>query len=112
MPGVATGVRLEGGNLEFWPNNYGAGNAAKVPGASDGAYDFGDARSGDGDYGSMQVHNSKAKHTIFAINKWASGGNADLGIGNSPGGNPDWTFTGAARNYSSKRLRVFVRLKP
>ena len=34
---------------------------------------------------------------------------ADLGIGNAPGANTDWTFSGNAKSYSSKRLRVYVR---
>ena len=37
------------------------------------------------------------------------GENADLGIGNSEGSTRDWTFTKNAGNYSSKRLRIYVR---
>jgi len=62
-------------------------------------------------YGSMQVHNHEAKQTIFAINHWREGGSADLGIGNRPRDNPDWTFSGSAGTYSYKRLRVLVHLK-
>ena len=29
-----TGTNLAGGNIEFWPNNYGPNNSAKVPNAS------------------------------------------------------------------------------
>jgi len=111
---VATGIGLDGGNIEFWPNNYGPTNAANVPGASASAFDFGDqiGQPVDG-YGCMQVHNSKATQTIFAINHWRDGaGGADLGIGNSPTGNPDWTFTRSAGSYSFKRLRVLVRPRP
>ena len=36
---------------------------------------------------------------------------ADLGIGNQPTGNPDWTFAGNAGSYQVKRLRVLVRCK-
>lgn len=107
---LTKGLRMEGGNIEFWPNNYGAGNGAKVPGASSNVYDFGDdpAPPTDG-YGSMQVHNGTAKETIFAINHWGMGSGADIGIGNSGGQHPDWTFSGNAANYSSKRLRIYVR---
>jgi sialate O-acetylesterase len=112
VPGVATGQRLEG-NLEFWPNNYGAGNGANVPGASASTYDFGDQPGAPASgYGSMQVHHAKGKQTVFAINKWNAGGSgADIGIGNSPAGNPDWTFTGSGKTYASKRLRIYVRLR-
>ena len=59
-------------------------------------------------YGSMQVHNFAAGQTLFAINHWVVGAGADLGIGNGPNAT-DWTFSGNAAMYSSKRLRVFVR---
>ena len=62
-------------------------------------------------YGSMQVHNSAAGQTLFAINHWNVGATADIGIGNSTGQTRDWTFTGNAGSYSSKRLRVYVRAK-
>jgi hypothetical protein len=107
---VAPGAFAEGGNIEFWPNNYAAPNSAKVPGASDGSFDFGDQPTDPRDgYGCMQVHNYGAKQTVFAINHWREGGRAEMGIGNSPGQNPDWTFTGNAGSYVMKRLRVFVR---
>ena len=109
---LAAGVGLDGGNIEFWPNNYGPANGANIPGASGTAFDFGDQIGDPVDgYGCMQVHNYKAAQTIFALNHWRDGGNADLGIGNSPAGNPDWTFTRSAGSYSFKRLRVLVRPK-
>lgn len=112
-PGITTGERLGAGNIEFWPNNYNPKNAAKVPGASESAYDFGDnvADPKDG-YGSMQVHNTAAKQTLFAVNHWSHGRNADLGIGNGTGKNPDWTFSNNAHYYEAGRLRVFVHPAP
>ncbi len=111
VKGVTTGGKLKG-NIEFWANNYKPNNGKAVPGASDKAFDFGD-EIGDppNGYGSMQVHNYEAKQTIFAVNSWKSGPQADIGIGNAPGDNPDWTFTKSAVNYETKLLRVFVRLK-
>lgn len=98
------------GNIEFWPNNYSPSNSAKVKNASGSQYDFGDQpaspRSG---YGSMQVHHTAAKKTIFAINNWKAKRDADVGIGNNPSGHPDWTFTGSAKSYQSARLRVYVK---
>ncbi len=109
---LVTGTNLAGGNLEFWPNNYGPNNSAKVPNASSTVFDFGDepAEPADG-YGSMQVHNHDARQTIFALNHWREGQRADLGIGNAPTGNPDWTFAANAGNYQAKRLRVLVHCK-
>jgi sialate O-acetylesterase len=110
--GILSGTNLAGGNIEFWPNNYGAGNAAKVPNASDDAYDFGDQPAGPADgYGSMQVHNHNAKQTLFAVNHWGEGKGADLGIGNRTDGPPDWTFAANAGAWQTKRLRVLIRPK-
>ena len=110
--GIVTGTNLSGGNIEFWPNNYGPANSANVPNASSQVWDFGDepADGADG-YGSMQLHNHDAKQTLFALNHWREGKAADLGIGNQPKGNPDWTFAAKAGSYPHKRLRVLVRCK-
>ncbi|MCP5528383.1 MAG: 9-O-acetylesterase [Verrucomicrobiales bacterium] len=112
VQGVVTGEQLEGGNLEFWPNNYGQSNSANVPNASGTVFDFGDepAFPPDG-YGSMQVHNHAARQTLFAINHWREGRSADIGIGNRPSDNPDWTFAANAGRYESMRLRVLVRYR-
>jgi sialate O-acetylesterase len=110
--GIATGTGLQGGNIEFWPNNYSPANDSKVPNASGEVYDFGDQPSDPPDgYGSMQVHNHVARQTLFALNHWKEGSHADLGIGNQPSGSPDWTFAANAGNYQSKRLRVLVRVR-
>jgi sialate O-acetylesterase len=112
VKGVVAGTNLAGGNMEFWPNNYGPANSANVPNASAEVMDFGDEPTGPPDgYGSMQVHNHAAKQTLFALNHWREGSHADLGIGNQPTGNPDWTFAGNAGSYQAKRLRVLVRCK-
>jgi len=110
--GIVTGANLSGGNLEFWPNNYAASNGGSVPTASDQSYDFGDQPTDPTDgYGSMQIHNYSAKQTLFAVNHWRQGAKADVGIGNRPESNTDWTFAGNAGNWQAKRLRVLVRLK-
>lgn len=112
VKGIVTGTNLTGGNLEFWPNNYGTANAANVLNASGQVYDFGDQPADPPDgYGSMQVHNHDAKQTLFAVNHWREGKGADLGIGNQAAANPDWTFAGNAGKWQSKRLRVLVRPK-
>lgn len=112
VKGIITGTGLAGGNIEFWPDNYGGANSAKVPNASSQVYDFGDEPSAPADgYGSMQIHNHDAKQVLLALNHWREGTRADAGIGNQPTGNPDWTFAGNAGSYQSVRLRVLVRCK-
>lgn len=110
VSGITGGTGIETGNIEFWPDNYGIINSSNVAGASDDIYDFGDETAPPADgYGSMQVHNFGNKQTLFSINHWNSGAGADLGIGNGPDRTTDWTFSGNAGSYSSKRLRVYVR---
>ncbi|BCX46708.1 immunoglobulin I-set domain-containing protein [Haloferula helveola] len=108
VPGVDVGEGLTG-NLEFWPTNYQAPNGAGVPGASDAVYDFGDNIS-PGDFGSMQIHNTSAAETVISFSRWGgAAGNACVGIGNQPSGNPDWTFADNAADYTIKKLQVLVR---
>ncbi len=105
------------GNIEFCSSNYGPRNAAGIPNASDGVWDFGDEFSSPEDgYGCMQVHNFNAKQTLFAFNNWKAGSGADLGIGNSdPRASAahtlDWTFNHNASQYVVRQLKVLVRLK-
>jgi sialate O-acetylesterase len=108
---LTVGTKIETGNIEFWPNNYGVGNVVGIEGGSDSLYDFGDEMAPPTNgYGSMQVHNFGARQTLFAINRWNGGGSgADIGIGNSDGETRDWTFRGNGGSYSSKRLRIYVR---
>lgn len=109
---IACGTGLSGGNIEFWPNNYIEANSAGVPNASGNSFDFGDQPVDPVDgHGSMQVHNHDARQTLFALNHWNAVEKADLGIGNRPEGQPDWTFAANAGRYEVKRLRVLVRCK-
>jgi lysophospholipase L1-like esterase len=108
VPGIVNGNGMSGGYLEFWPSVYSAGNNTGVPNASSLLYDWGDQRT-EGRYGSMQIHNVNATQTLLAFNHWANGGAVvDLGIGNSTGAHPDWTFAANASVYAIKRLQVFV----
>jgi sialate O-acetylesterase len=112
VKGIVNGTKLQGGNIEFWPNNYTQANAANVPNASGDVYDFGDQRVEPVEgYGSIQVHNHDARQTLFAINHWREGAHADVGIGNQPKDSPDWTFTGNAGSYRAMRLKVFVKYR-
>ena len=110
--GIKTGTKIGTGNIEFWPDNYGMKNGAKVVGASETFYDFGDETAPPVDgYGSMQIHNYAAGETLFAINNWQAADRADIGIGNSASESRDWTFAANAGTYATKRLRVYVRPK-
>jgi sialate O-acetylesterase len=108
--GVMAGEFAEGCNIEFWPGNYSPQNAAKVPGADDQVYDFGDCmdtKDGPG-YGSMQIHNWKEKHSIICFNRFGAGHGNDVGLGNSEGKTRDWTFTSSAQNISRGEFKVLV----
>ncbi|KLU02143.1 Sialic acid-specific 9-O-acetylesterase [Rhodopirellula islandica] len=107
---VSNGTGVSTGRIEFWPNNYSPSNDAKVPGASGTAFDFGDQPGPPADgYGCMQVHNVGARETVFALNNWKRGRDADLGIGNHSGEHTDWTFASNAAQYDNKKLQVLVR---
>lgn len=99
------------GNIEFWPNSYGMTNGAHVPGARDNAYDTGDQPGPHIDgTGCMQVHLAEPVATVFALNNWKAGNDADLGIGTNPNGQPDWTLSATAKQHKVRRLVVLVRV--
>jgi len=109
VPGIVNGTNLQGGNIEFWPGNYGPANSAGISNASSAAYDWGDSRSASGNFGSMQIHNHDASQVLFAFNRWGGvGGTADLGIGNNQGAYLDWTSSQNAASYAVKTLQVLV----
>jgi sialate O-acetylesterase len=57
----------------------------------------------------MQVHNHGAGQTLFAINHCGADNlTLDIGIGNQPGGNPDWTFAGNSGSYTKRVLHTLV----
>lgn len=110
VKGVQAGEFAEGCNIEFYPSNYGPQNAAKVPGADDKVFDFGDgvAPKDTPGYGAMQIHNWKAQHSLICFNRFGSGRSNDVGLGNSEGKTRDWTFTSSAKNYSQGEFLVLV----
>ncbi|MGZ0654385.1 sialate O-acetylesterase [Coraliomargarita sp. W4R72] len=110
VEGLSDCDNTDGGNIEFWPGNYRPANQESIPGASDDKFDFGDlADSNIPGYGSMQIHNWKAKQTVLAINRWGANGELDIGIGNSDGNSSDWTFSENAKDYTLRRLTVLVK---
>ena len=113
VPGVESGTFADGCNVEFWDCNYAANNAAGIPGASDQAFDFGDQMSANVSpgYGSLQIHHFAKKQTILAFNNFNAGPNAEVGIGNSPEGNPDWTFTKSANQFEGGQFLILVEME-
>jgi chitodextrinase len=108
--GVTTGEGITTGNIEIWPSNYGTENTLGLPGADEGLFDWDDSGGNTAaGYGSFQIHNHGAGETLLAYNRWGAGGNSDLGIGNRPTGDPDWTFSGSAPSYTIKNLLVLAR---
>lgn len=112
VEGIQTGAFLDGGHVEMWPSNYGPSDSHGVWAASSQSYDWGDsgARTSSG-YGSFQIHNPLARQTLLAYNRWGvlGGANDDIGIGNQPSGEPDWTFAGNTADFSERRLVILVR---
>lgn len=136
VSGVVTGDGMTGGNIEFWPSNYSAGNTRPVPGpvpnASGTLFDWGDLANNNGGtangYGTFQIHNHATgtglPQTVIAYNRWGNAGGtagsfSDLGIGSNTvvasgqtNVTPDWTFRQNANTYTVKRLQVVVNSLP
>ena len=111
VAGIEAVTSSDGGNIEFWPGNYGPQNANGIDGASETLWDFGDAPSDKmPGYGCMQVHNGNDQQTVFAFNHWNSG-TIDIGIGNSTADkrSRDWTFVQNGGAYTFRRLTVLVK---
>lgn len=90
------------GRFEFWPDNYATGTTFGDGNGS--TYDFDDSGFGTNmGYGSFQIHNITQRKTIIAWNQ-NGGGTPDVGLGNQPSGNPDWTF---ANNYTTNPARYW-----
>ena len=82
------------GRLEIWPWDYGTSAANDQAERSAGTYDDSDTQNAGGSYGSFQLHNltSTTKQTAFSWNNHGQTTAFDLGFGNPPSGQSDWTF--------------------
>ena len=117
VSGVSNGW-FPDGNIEFFFSSYGKGNTLNI-GASTGNYDFDDAPSSEtaSGYSCFQIHNYNVGATLISIGNMKKTGNAngdilDIGIGNYPtASNKDWTLTNKGREYSVRRLYVFIALE-
>ena len=107
------GELVDEGCMEFWPMSYSTGQKMNLPNTL-GGFDFDDtpATSFNANYGSMQIHDYKARNVVFGINHFESGGRMEMGVGtNTEGGNADWTQVNKAWNTfkdGTCRLKVYV----
>jgi hypothetical protein len=96
------------GRLELWPWNYSQGTTSITPNGNGSIYDWDDSPSiGNGNYGSFQIFDlsSVDTHTVFSWSNHA--GTPDVGFGNAPSGNPDWTFS---VNFNSSIHAISVEI--
>jgi sialate O-acetylesterase len=109
VAGVKTGT-FPGGNVEIWLGGMKTANSAKVPGASDDTFDFGDEPT-EPLSSVFQLHNTGEKQTVFSVNRWFldKKNQVDIGIGNAPSGHPDWTGSRAGKNYRSAHLLILLQ---
>lgn len=82
-----------GGRIEFGRGDYQTG--------ANGVYDYWDTGFANANgYGTFQIHDADTKTTIFSFCGWGRASNRDagIGLGNSAGGNKDWTFSNSLAN--------------
>ena len=108
---IRTNQTIAVGNIEFWPVGFNGTVKRGLEGAL-AVYDMDDTPS-NGDYGSMQVHDTGrgTNSCIFTFNRFQKDDTGEMGIG--PHFNPtnsgwDWTQTYNAGQYSLRHLQVYV----
>lgn len=105
--GVTPVSNAQGGSVEFWPYSY---SGASPNGSGTNAYDYSDTPSMRDGYGSFQIHNTAAKETVMAVNAWnRTDRPLDIGIGNQPTGQRDWTFAQNGGSFRSATLTAYVK---
>jgi hypothetical protein len=106
---VTAGSGLSG-RLEIWPYNYSpsTNSIGLSPTGDPATYDYDDSPyPTDNGHGSFQVHNLTNRQTVLAWNMHRAGGPPELGFGNSPSGNPDWTGIPTV-NSSGFKVQIWV----
>ncbi len=111
VEGLPSG-NLPKGAIELWSCNYGPENARGLANASKERFDFDDTMGGEANlgYGCLQIHDAASGTTLLAYNNHRAGRDADVGIGNCTGVEPDWTFSKSAQTCTSGRLHVLVKV--
>ena len=78
------------------------------PSGNPSSYDFDDTTGVGGGYGSFQIHNTTNAETVFAWN-YQSSSIPNIGFGNNPNGQPDWTFDASfTQLLSAWKLTILV----
>ena len=111
VPTVKEVTDSEGGLIEFWEGNYTSAPGLPDIGGSADDYDFNDKPlPNNGHYGSMQIHDVANQSTVMAYNDFNTPGvTCDIGIGNNPGKNPDYTFQANAGKFKVRRLTILAK---
>lgn len=105
------GGNLPSGAIEMWATNYGPQNGRGLANANNEKFDFDDTPGGDTvGYGCLQIHDAASGTTLLAYNNHRGGRDADVGIGNCTGEQPDWTFSKSAQTWAGGRLIVLVKV--
>jgi uncharacterized repeat protein (TIGR02543 family) len=104
------------GRVEIWPWNYAVEAPSGVSARSTSLYDDSDTSSGNGEYGSFQLHNitngsSDYRQTILAWNRQFANTTPEIGFGSHSGTHSDWTFcfdSGTCTSRTEFSLEIFV----
>ena len=111
VPNIRTNQTIAVGNIEFWRESFNGTVYRGLEGALS-VYDLDDTPT-NGDYGSMQVHDTArgTNSCIFAYNRFQKNDSGEIGIGpyyNTSNKGWDWTQTYNAGQYSLRHLQVYV----
>ena len=111
VPNIRTNQTIAVGNIEFWRESFNGTVYRGLEGAL-AVYDLDDTPT-NGDYGSMQVHDTArgTNSCIFTYNRFQKNDSGEMGIGpyyNTSNKGWDWTQTYNAGQYSLRHLQVYV----
>ncbi|MBO6167826.1 MAG: hypothetical protein J6P13_05700 [Kiritimatiellae bacterium] len=113
-PRIASMKFSQEGFAEFYFSNYSPRAQPEPNGGDTRKYDFNDTPNPNPGqpfgYGCIQIHDPAAKTTILAFNHFNNADvPCDVGIGNSKGEHPDWTFSKSAADWKRRRLTVWTK---
>ena len=103
---VTSGYGMDG-RLEIWPWDYWPYVSGLSPAGDNGRYDYDDTPTGNGGYGSFQVHDLDNLKPVFV---WNRHGEPEISYGKQSSNEPDWTFClgAACPTPSAFSLQIYV----
>ena len=103
---VTSGFGMDG-RLEIWPWDYWPYQSGLSPAGDNGRYDFDDTPTGNGGYGSFQVHDLDNLKPVFVWNRHSE---PEIAYGKKSSNEPDWTFClgAACPSPSAFSLQIYV----